>query len=71
MDIVARQAGEIRVKINRVVVDGEFVLRSGPDPGNWLDQQALTIEEDSDDLEIAIPASGPRRFYQLFYAPPQ
>jgi hypothetical protein len=71
MDIVARQAGEIRVKINRVVVDGEFVLRSGPDPGNWLDQQVLTIEEDSDDLEIALPASGPRRFYQLFYAPPQ
>jgi hypothetical protein len=64
-------ASEVKLRINRVVMAGSFMIQSSTSlSGGWQDLRALEISADANDhLEIVSRQDSPC-FYRLVYVPP-
>src|SRR5690606_25158000 len=70
LSIVSVGTDSLRLRINRAVTTGTFVLRSSSDlSGNWT-ETPVAIPADTEDFEFEIPRSGGRSFHQLVYRTP-
>jgi hypothetical protein len=62
---------EVKLRINRVVVAGSFVIQSSTSlRGGWQDLRALEISADENDHLEIVPRLDPGCFYRLVYIPP-
>jgi uncharacterized protein (DUF427 family) len=64
-------ASEVKLRINRVVVAGRFVIQSSASlDGEWQNLRVLEIDEDGNDRLESVPRQDPACFYRLVYLPP-